>query len=331
MAHNLATINGRVAMAYQGGTPWHKLGEGFADDSSLIDAIVAANLDWIVELETMYLADGRAIANKRAVVRDVDRAILGVVGDTFHAIQNREAYGQFAQAVTDGRLQCAAGGALGDGEKTWMLFRLPEANAAPVDGDDLRGYMVAINAHDGSNSFECRPTWIRVVCQNTLSAAVGRGGKKGQIFSIRHTSGAGDRVDRVGELVDTLLASMQATGDDFATLARRRLTPDEIVTYIETVFPVPAGEKEISTRLNDKRKAVAQLMYRGVGVELATQATNGDVNLWSAYNAVTEYFDHVAPGKAGNASAKLRANTSALFGSANEIKALALRQALVMV
>ena len=69
MAHNLAIINGRVAMAYQGDTPWHKLGTRIEHGIDIAAALEAANLNWRVGLESLYLADGRVIANRRAVVR----------------------------------------------------------------------------------------------------------------------------------------------------------------------------------------------------------------------------------------------------------------------
>ena len=83
----------------------------------------------------------------------------------------------FAPAVEQFGLTIEAAGALGKGEKAWMLFRLP-STLSPVDGDDVNGYGVAITGHDGKTAYEFRPTPVRVVCQNTLSAAVGAGGAK---------------------------------------------------------------------------------------------------------------------------------------------------------
>ena len=40
--HNLATINGEVAMAYQGETPWHKLGTRMPGTADVAQAMAAA-------------------------------------------------------------------------------------------------------------------------------------------------------------------------------------------------------------------------------------------------------------------------------------------------
>jgi hypothetical protein len=72
-------------------------------------------------------------------------------------------------------------------------------------------------------------------------------------------------------------------------------------------------------------------VFSGVGVEKATALTGGDPNVWSVYNAVTEYFDHVRPAEASSVSGRQRANESALFGGNADVKALALVKARQLV
>jgi len=122
-----------------------------------------------------------------------------------------------------------------------MLFLLP-TTIAPVAGDDINGYAVAIAGHDGKTIFEFRPRLVRVVCQNTLSAAVGAGGAAAGSSASR-TSAMLIRSAQVGTLVDSLLATMKATGESFARMAHRRLTPTEVVTFIESVFRRPPMAK----------------------------------------------------------------------------------------
>jgi len=110
----------------------------------------------------------------------------------------------------------------------------------------------------------------------------------------------------------------------------RRLTPTEVVTFIESVFPSDA-DGEVSRTLAERRADVAELVWRGVGAELAMSETDGQPNPWVCYNAVTEYFDHVVTGKAKTNNATRIANTSALFGSGSAFKLSALRQAQSLV
>lgn len=326
MAHNLATIDGRIAMAYQGGTPWHQLGTRM--DAGHVDvktALTAANLDWAVELEKMFLGSGKEVPSRLAVVRPLDGQILSTVSDWYQPIQYTDAFSIFQPAVEEFGLTVEAAGALGNGEKAWMLFKLP-STITPVDGDDVAGYGVAITGHDGKTAFEFRGTPIRVVCQNTLDLAVGKGGNKGRVFSIQHI-GAGTKknVEGAKSLVVNVLAAMKETGETFASMARRAMTPTEVAAFVESVFPDVNGAS--TKNIDANRATVLELMAGGVGADLAKSATNGLPNAWSCYNAVTEYVDHVAPAQKLTATR----NRSAIFGTGADLKVLALAQAARMV
>jgi phage/plasmid-like protein (TIGR03299 family) len=297
--------------------------------------MAAASLDWTVALQPVFTKIGDTYQNidhRRAVVRDGDSIVLGVVSQWYHPIQNAEAFGVFAPAMEEFGLTVAAAGALGKGERVWMLFKLPTV-LAPVPGDDVNGYGLAITGHDGATIDEFRPTPIRVVCQNTLNAAVGVGGIKGRMFSVAHDGQANKRIDAARGIVRNVLTAMQQTGETFATMARKRMTPEQVVEYIERVFPNPQEDKgkEASKQLQEKRRQVAELVFRGKGAELAMSATNGLPNPWAAYNAVTEYFDHVSTGEAKTEKVRIQRSTSALFGNNDLVKLQALQLARKLV
>ena len=240
MAHNLATTRGVVAMAYQGSTPWHQLGHRMTEETAanIGSSMAIAGLDYTVGLEQLFLADGREVPNRHAVTREDDHAILGTVSGWYKPIQNADAFNVFQPAMDEFGLTVEAAGALGQGERAWMLFKLP-TDCEPVPGDKVSGYGVAVTGHDGRNTFEFRPTPIRVVCQNTLDAAIERS-RKGRVFGISHIGNVDSQVDAARKLVSSAIAAMQETGDTFASLAAKRLTPEETVAYIEKVFP-PGG------------------------------------------------------------------------------------------
>jgi phage/plasmid-like protein (TIGR03299 family) len=325
-------------MTYQGESPWHNLGNRMTAEQAgnIRAALTAANLDWTVGLQPLFTKVGDSylnIENRRAVVRDGDSEILGVVSKWYEPIQNSEAFGIFEPAMDEFGLTVEAAGALGHGERVWMLFKFADTILSPVPGDDVRGYGVAITGHDGKTIDEFRPTPIRVVCQNTLNAAVGVGGKKGRLFGISHGGNVKNQIDAARVLTLQLLKSMQETGDTFASMARKQMTPEEVVTYIERVFPNPKADegKEASKQLQTKRQQVAELVFRGKGAELAMSATNGLPNPWAAYNAVTEYFDHVSTGEAKTDKQRVQRATSALFGDNELVKLQALQLARQLV
>lgn len=328
MAHNLATINGQVSYAYQGSTPWHGLGTRTHGLTNVADALSAANLNWTVELQDVFLSDSRRVPDRKAVVRNTDSAILGTVGPAFQPLQNAEAFGVLDEACRDFGVTIESIGALGNGARTFALAKLPET-IEPIEGDSIKGYFLIQNGHDGSLSYGAKATPIRVVCQNTLNVA--NTGNK-DLITLRHSRSIGDRKDEVAKLLKGLLKAFRETGDTFATLAAKKLNHAQVLAYIESVFPATGDDLTVSDNLARRRVIVHDLVYNGKGAGLAgSDLRTLDSTPWAVYNAVTEFVDHVQGAEAKSKSAQLSAATSALFGTGAAVKLTALKQARQLV
>jgi phage/plasmid-like protein (TIGR03299 family) len=305
--------------------------------TSVDQALKAANLDWNVTLEPMYLkVGGKEIKSRfrRAVIRDIDGAELGTVGEGYHAVQNSAAFEILQPACEEFGVTIESAGAIKGGARVWMLAKLPEVTMQPVPGDDVRGYFLIMTGHDGTLSHHSMPTPIRVVCKNTLNAATGLGEGnrvKGATFTIRHSKSAGERLDAAKTLVTDMIGALKETGDTFADMARLKMSADDVIAYIESVFPNPNPKEPVSTVLSKRRATVAELVFTGKGAALAMSETGGEPNAWAAYNAVTEYFDHVRPAEAKTVSGKRNANEAAIFGGNADLKMLALKRAAALV
>lgn len=338
MAHDIAVINGRTAMAYQGETPWHGLGTKLPSITSVDQALEAANLNWQVALTPMFFRNvaGELVEskNRRAVLRDVDGAELGTVGAGYHTVQNSEAFAVMQPACEKFGVTIESAGAIKGGARVWMLAKLADMTLTPVPGDDVRGYFLIMTGHDGTLSFHAKPTPVRVVCKNTLQAAtgLGDGGRvKDTMITLRHTKSATDRLRTVETMISGLVGALKETGETFADMARLKMSATDVIAYIEAVFPNPNPKEPVSTVLAKRRATVAKLVFTGKGADLAMQATDGEPNAWAAYNAVTEYFDHVRPAEAGTRAARRNANESAVFGTGADIKLEALKRAAMLV
>lgn len=316
-------------MAYQNAAPWHKLGKRMAN-ADVDTALDAAGLRYDVVTDSLYLKDGTLVLGRRATLRvdpDGTRYQLGTVGDAYHVVQNSDASAILRPMIDAGcTVECA--GALGAGERVWMLVKMAGQTISPVDGDDCRGYFLLHWSHDGSSGIIGLGTLIRVVCQNTLGLALGQNRKRW--FTILHRANAADRIAEATRLMAQLTEAMKRTGDTFAKLARQDMGAKELRAYIERVIPAePIDDKgTISSVLAKRRDTIVELARYGKGAELANQAVPaGSVSLWAAYNAVTEYFDHVRPAESGSANGSYRANESAIFGINADVKADALTEA----
>jgi len=327
--HNLATINGRVSMAYQGQTPWHKLGTRMNGTTDVQAAMTAANLDWRVALQPMYYssADGTRVEvdDRKAVIRDTDTRYLGSVGSDYAPLQNIDAFAPLVDACQDHGCTIESAGALGQGDRVWMLAKLPNV-ITPIPGDDIRGYFLIANGHSGKLSYSIRPTPIRVVCQNTLNMAT----EGSSLWTLRHTTTIEARAKVVRAMVARLMTAMVETGETFTKLASRRMSPLEIANYIDAVLPADQKDGKHSDTLKARKATIANLVWNGKGAELAG-STQNDSTAWAVYNAVAEYVDHVRPAEAKSTAGALRANESALFGGNAALKLLALQRARQLV
>lgn len=337
MAHNLMETAAGAAMAYIDATPWHKLGQRLnlremAREAMLDAAIDAALMRYQVASVPMFLADGTEITGHKAAVRLAAdgsvAATFGPVGDNHKHIQNEAACEILRPMIEEFGAVPAALGALANGARCWVLLRLADATVTPVDGDDVNGYFLLHWGHDGQIALTGLGTTVRVVCQNTLSMAT-NAARGGSWFKVRHTSSAQQRLDEAAQLVRRLGQAMQATGDTFAALARKALTPDQLAAYVAAAIP-DTGTKpgQVSPVIEARRETIVELARMGRGAVMASQLVPaGQVSVWAAVNAITEYFDHVRPAEATNDSGLRRASESAIFGGNADIKVAALAEA----
>lgn len=165
--------------------PWHGLGVQVPWLMTTEEALLAANLDWQVsKIPLLSSYDLSTVSGHYLTVRSDTMAQLGVVRTRYQPVSNREAFEFFDIALGTGQGQIDTAGALGRGERVWMMAKMPETMEV-VPGDPVERYLLVSTSHDGSNARAVVFTNIRVVCANTLNAALRYCSNK---VSIRHTT-----------------------------------------------------------------------------------------------------------------------------------------------
>ncbi len=315
MSHEISELMGQATMAYQGETPWHALGTKMEGNPDVPAALKAAHLDWLVSIEDLFLADGTKVSRRKATVRDVDHKILHTVGDKYHVLQNHEAFGVLQPACEQFGVTIETAGALGTGDKCWMLAKLPE-RIEVVAGDHVDGYFLVMTGHNGKTRFTARPTPVRAVCANTIALAL----RSKEIIELRHVSGVANQMKMVTDLVTNLVASLKQSGETFAKLAAKRMDHDEVRAYIAEVLGIEdEDDLEMENPVVARRfEKILELSESGKGTEFAPGTS------WTAFNAITEYVDHVRPAEAHNTKSIRSANKSAVFGKNAKLKQKAL-------
>ncbi len=321
MAHELTrNKEGEIEMFYAGEVPWHRLGTKVEGLLTSNEALAAANLDWTVEFGELYTAmdyDGNHnLINKwRRTFRDDNDETLGIVGSRYTILQNYEAFDFMDELLGEIGAFYETAGSLKGGKSIWLMVRLPD-HIKVADGDELVPYLLLKNSHDGSGAVTIAATMVRVVCQNTLTMALGGNSNK---FKIRHTASMHDRVDSAREAIRLVNENIVTYSDTFRDMLNVELDEELYEEYILNVIDV------------DMEKSRGKNIYDTIENLYLTEETNqtGDMSgtLWSAYNAVTYWVDHER-GLNQYGRRKDNADEAALFGSGATMKQKAYDEAV---
>lgn len=251
---------------------------------------------------------------------------LGVVGEQYQPIQNKEAFSFFDSVVGGGQAIYHTAGSLGQGERVWILAKLPEIIRVTVE-DVVEEFLLLTNSHNGWSSLWMFFTSIRVICQNTLNSALAR----------RPELRSGIRIQHSGEIKHKVSEAQRALGlaaefySEFAEVAelcrKQELAMKQLDAYLKAVVP-DSKDGKVSTRAQNVRQEMTRLFETGNGNTLP--GVRG--TLWAALNAVAEYADYVRIPRAKDPADRASNRLGGIwFGSGAALKARAWDQALALV
>jgi len=295
-------------MFFAGATPWHGLGTKLPANATWAEI---APMFPRVDERPIVMAGGAVIPDQKALVCSSDGRYLATVGADYCVVQAET----IAQAILTAALEAGAvfhtGGLLGDrGARGWLMGELPAASFT-VSGDNspIKAYFSGIWGHDGRTPVKLINNATRIVCANTVAAALGETG--GFKVSIRHTSGAGEAVINAGEQFKALTTAT-ARLQDFAERAAQTKTSREMVQdALNVMFPLrnvdpglPPTEAE-QARRDDGQAKVIELL-QGPTVAPAHRGT-----AWGLMQAMTEFDQHL---------------TTRMTDAAKQVDAIAARQ-----
>lgn len=210
---------------------------------------------------------------------------LGVVGSHYQPIQN-EAHLDLLDALVDeaGVKHFETAGSLRGGKEVFVSMRMP--STLQIGGEDpVDVYLVAMNSHDGSSAFKFLVTPVRVVCANTLAAALGQAQAS---FSIRHTRGADGKIQEAREA----LGLTWKYAEEFEAAAQKMIETTLKTKDFEKVARRIVG-MDGATLSKRAQTSAARNLDGLMGLwESSDTMTKIKGTRWAGYNAVTEYVDH---------------------------------------
>lgn len=293
MAHLIDQTTGRDAIAYVGDTPWHGLGEQLQPGADIDTWKIAAGMDWHIEKRPLVFgaidADGNTVPSRVpgqfAHVRSDTQAYLGQGSERFQLLQPGDALEFFRDIVDGSDFELETAGCLRGGAQFWALARCNRQLV--IDGvDRLNSYVLLATANDGSMSSVADFTSVRVVCNNTLSFAVGSNGQKAKIKVPHSRKFDHEKVKAELGLIDDRLDTFAIESD---RLAQRKLTEREATEFFLSLYAKTDDDDKITNERTIKSvmPRLLNAYRRGPGANLPT--ANGTA--WGAVNAVTNYVD----------------------------------------
>lgn len=283
-------------MAFFGATPWHGLGTPL-EETDLYDiqaGLTKSGTDWEVRLDDLFTQDGRP-APAKSVTRTTDNSILGVVGNSYNPLQNRDAFAWFQPFLDTKMCALHTAGSLNNGKKVWVLAQIASDNSEIVKGDEISKFLMLSNSHDGTNAVRVGLTPIRIECANTLAMAHRSADSK--LIRLRHSANLSTNLDNVRDIINLANNEFEATADQFRHLASKSVNHGDLRKYVKILQGIDnIPDEEISTRAKNTLDEIVNLALNGKGSNIS--GVGG--TWWAAYNGYAEYLSWNAARNANN-------------------------------
>lgn len=330
MAHELDfTKDGKARMFYVSseGLPWHGSGKGVSHVLTVQEALTESGADFPVSKRHLFLMnendEAAIIPDHWAICRndqpDGDN-VLGVVKGRYIPIQNAEVFGLCDMLSGENAACFHTAGVLKGGRRVWVLMKLPDIIEV-ASGDNIDKYLLFTTSHDGTEAARLLFTPIRVVCQNTLSAAIGgrRGSRQGR---VHHSGDIVAQFRNAAEVIGIATKVFDKSAEAYRALAGVQMGTANAKNYFNHLVPDNPKAK-FNTRAQNVRAAMLHLFENGRGSELASARGT----MWGCYNAVSEYVDHLRMSRS-NPDNRM---WSSWFGTGGGLRSRAFTEALASV
>ncbi len=296
---------------------WHGLGVVTPGTLPAREAFETADALFTVEkrellyprAELPYLTEPAGVFG---VIRTDTQQLLGVVTKQYEIVQNESLLRMAEFIREEADMDCVI--VLSDGSKVCFTATLRGAETDIVPGDTVKRRIVGYLGHDGKTGCGAKFTNIRVVCQNTLTAALN---ETGAASSITHKGTANANFDALINSIDVARQDFTAECDLMREFSREAMNLNQFNEFVDEVYNIDEGQ------VFRKRQALERAFQQGYGAVAYAPDT-----LWNGINAITQ----VETSTRGVTAAKTRAQFArGTFGAGAQIskKAFAIARDLV--
>ena len=230
---------------------------------------------------------------------------LGIVKNRYTPVQNMDAFTFFNNAIGKNRAIWQTAGFFGVGERVFVSAKLPKNIL--VNGDPVDNYLVFTTSHDGSSGVKILFTPIRVICENTLNAAIAG---SNNYVSFRHTKSVHSNIDIASEILGICDKQIEFLKEQYNIMSKIKiddnkaqevfakviLTKDELFKIKQTGHTVnqivmrnwkAINDTELSMKKVNVLSEINNYYFEGIGQKEILGTS------WGVYNAITGYYSNV--------------------------------------
>lgn len=213
--------------------------------------------------------------NAFATYRTDHNIPLGLVKERYTPVQNSEAFSFFNNAIGKNKAIWQTAGFFGRGERIFVSAKLPKNIL--VNGDPIENYLIFTTSHDGSSGVKILFSPIRVVCQNTLNAAIK---SSSNYVSFRHTKAVHKNIDVADEILGICNQQIIMLQNSFEQMVNIKMNDDSAQNIFANVI---LTDDEIF-RINQTGHTVNQIILRDWRAIEDSQISMKKVNTLSEIN-----------------------------------------------
>ena len=293
------------------------------------EVIVKAGLDWevakcplvakmpfdgVIDMTSLPVEESfvrgselyRDCPNAYATYRTDRNIPLGIVKEKYTEVQNIDAFNFFNDAIGKNKAIWQTAGFFGNGERIFVSAKLPDS--IYVNGKDpVDNYLVFTTSHDGSSGVKILLTPIRVICENTLNAAIRNATN---YVSFRHTASVHQNIDTAREILGICQQKVQFLSEQYEAMSKIKMTDNDVNKYFADLILTDKEQQNIIDTGHTLEQLIAKNWKAIDDSDISMKKVNVLHNMreyyeigpgqqqylgtgWGAYNAVTGYYSNV--------------------------------------
>lgn len=194
-------------------------------------------------------------SEKVAFCRSDTGRVLGYFGPGYEPHPYAEWLLQKVAMLLDGELAIGSAGLLRGGAVAWVSVEVPE-NVVTPEGVAFRPHLLAATSFDGSLATTYKRSITNVVCDNTMSAALGEAGRE---IKVKHWRSSALRLIEARDALNLVYQVADAFSDEVARLCRITVTDRQWQRFLNAHTELPEKPGRGRTLAEKKRESLTQL------------------------------------------------------------------------